>query len=89
VAHLHLGDEHPRAVAAGRGLSQAFWALVAGIIVAYVFFLALGAFGSAEVGVLTIVVIVLAALWIAHAIRAGRDAERDPRVRQQRERRGF
>jgi fatty acid desaturase len=89
VAHLHPGDGHPRIATAGRGLSQAFWALVAGVVVAYVFFLALGAFGSAEVGLLTVVVIVLAVLWIAHAIRAARVADRDPGVRAQRERRGF
>lgn len=89
MAHLHLGGEHPRVATAGRGLSQAFWALVAGVVVAYVFFLALGAFGSAEVGILTLVVVVLAVLWIAHAIRVGHAAAHDPSVRQQRERRGF
>jgi fatty acid desaturase len=89
VAHLHLGDEHPRVAAAGRGVSQAFWALVAGIVVAYVFFLALGAFGSAEVGIVTAVVVVLAALWIGHALFVARNAGRDPHVRKARERRGF
>jgi ABC-type transport system involved in cytochrome bd biosynthesis fused ATPase/permease subunit len=87
--HLHLRGEHPHAAAARRGLAQGFWALVAGVVVAYVFFLALGAFGWAEAGLLTIAVIVLALLWAAHVIRAARASRHDPRVLRQRERRGF
>lgn len=89
MAHLHLGDEHPRVAAAGRGLSQVFWAAVGGIVVAYVFFLALGAFGWGEAWAVTITVIVLGVLWAVHALLTARRNARDPRVTQARERRGF
>lgn len=89
MAHLHLGGEHPHAAAARRGVAQAFWALVAGVVVAYVFFLALGAFGWGEAGVLTVAVILLALLWVGHAILAARADPHDPRILRQRERRGF
>jgi hypothetical protein len=87
----HLSDEHPHLAATGRGLAAGFWALAAGVIVAYVFFLSLGAFGSAEVGILTAVVVVLAALWVLHGLAAVRrqHRDRDPAVVRQRERRGF
>lgn len=89
MAQLHVGDRHPRLAATGRGLSQAFWAIAAGVVVAYVFFLALGAFESGEALALTIVVIVLAALWVAHTVIASRQRARDPRLTRGRERRGF
>jgi fatty acid desaturase len=93
VAQLHLREGHPHLAAAGRGLTQAFWAVAAGIIVAYVFFLALGAFGSGEVLALTILVVVLAALWLVHAVldarRRNRRGGRDARMTRARERRGF
>lgn len=84
---LHLRGEHPRAAAARRLLSQTFWALIAGVVVAYVFFLALGAFGSSEAGLLTAVVVALAALWIGHAFYAARHSTQEQR--HERERRGF
>jgi fatty acid desaturase len=89
VNQLHIGGEHPRAGAARRLLSQAFWALIAGVVVAYVFFLALGAFGSSEVGLLTAAVIVLAVLWIGHALYVARHSAHDPHLTRERERRGF
>jgi fatty acid desaturase len=84
-----IAEGHPHLAATGRGLAAAFWALAAGVIVAYVFFLSLGAFGSAEVSVLTAVVIVLAALWVVHALADARRRARDPRIKSERERRGF
>lgn len=90
MAQLHLRGAHPHATAARRGATQAFWALVAGVVVAYVFFLALGAYGWGEAWIITAVVVVLALLWAVHAVvmaRAARD--RDPRLVRQRERRGF
>ena len=91
MGQLHIGGEHPRASAAGRVLSQAFWALIAGVVVAYVFFLALGAFGSSEAGLLTAVVIVLAVLWVAHAFYVARHSSDEQRLAREheRERRGF
>jgi len=91
VDHPHIRGEHPRAAAARRLLSQAFWALIAGVVVAYVFFLALGAFGSSEAGLLTAVVVVLAVLWIAHALYVARHSTQDQRLAREheRERRGF
>jgi uncharacterized membrane protein YhaH (DUF805 family) len=93
VADLHLRDGHPHLTAAGRGLTQAFWAIAAGIIVAYVFFLALGAFGSGEALALTVVVVALAALWLAHAAldvrRRHQAGRRDERITRAHERRGF
>lgn len=87
--HLHVGDDHPRLAATGRGFTQAFWAIAAGVIVAYVFFLALGAFGSGEVAAVTIAVIALSALWVVHGALDARRRARDPHVREARERRGF
>lgn len=90
-AHRQLGEEHPHLAATGRGLAAAFWALAAGVIVAYVFFLALGAFGSGEVGALTAAVIVLAALWVLHGLLATRRRRggQDAAIVHERERRGF
>lgn len=89
--HLHIRGEHPRATAARRVLSQAFWALIAGVVVAYVFFLALGAFDSSEAGLLTAVVVVLAVLWSGHAFHVARHSTPNERLAREheRERRGF
>lgn len=87
--------EERRIIATARGLSQAFWALAGGIVVAYVFFLALGAFSSREVGAVTVVVAVLALLWAVHAVRSAQrranapEGARDPAGIRARERRGF
>jgi hypothetical protein len=48
------------------GLIQALWAICASVVVAFVFFAALGAFKPAEVIEVTIVVVVLAAVLLAH-----------------------
>jgi fatty acid desaturase len=92
TAHAHGPTEgHPHLAATGRGLAAVFWALAAGVIVAYVFFLALGAFGSGEVGAVTVAVIVLAALWLLHGLlgmRQRRDGQ-DAAIVRERERRGF
>jgi hypothetical protein len=50
-------------------LSHAFWALCATIVVLFIFFAALGALEPSEALELTIVVLALAALWLAHAWR--------------------
>lgn len=68
---------------------NAFWVFALGIIAAYLFFFALGAFGFAEVLPLSLAVVALVVLWAAHAW-LGRNADgRDPRMVHARERRGF
>ena len=71
-------------------LTDTFWILVLALVVLFGFFLALGAFSPGQVAGLTIVVAVLAAAWIGHAIWDSR--HRDPHDRsiiRARERRGF
>jgi 4-hydroxybenzoate polyprenyltransferase len=71
-------------------LSETFWILVLAIVVLFAFFLALGAFELGEVVILTVVVILLALLWIAHAVWDSRHRDpHDPAVIRARERRGF
>ena len=57
-------------------LSETFWVLVLAIVVLFAFFAALGAFQVGEVMALTFIVIVLALLWVAHAMWDTR--HRDP-----------
>jgi fatty acid desaturase len=71
-------------------LSETFWILVLAIVVLFVFFLALGAFSPGDVVGVTLVVGLLAVLWIGHAVWDSR--HRDPHDRaiiRARERRGF
>ena len=71
-------------------LSDTFWILVLALVVLFAFFLALGAFSPGQVAGLTVAVIVLAVLWLAHAVWESR--HRDPHDRsivRARERRGF
>lgn len=84
----HPIRDHP---GAGRAAIDMFWVLAIGVIAAYAFFAALGAFSPGDAWGVTIAVVVLLALWIARALMAGRRAriERDPRLVHARERRGF
>jgi membrane protein implicated in regulation of membrane protease activity len=90
VSSVHMPHpirDHPRA---GRSVIDAFWVLAIGVIAAYAFFAALGAFSPGDVVGVTIAVGVLVALWIARALLARRgDDDRDPRLVHARERRGF
>ena len=71
-------------------LSDTFWVLVLAVVVLFAFFVALGAFSPGEVAALTLVVIVLAVLWLAHAVWDSRHRDpHDPAVIRARERRGF
>jgi uncharacterized membrane protein YdjX (TVP38/TMEM64 family) len=70
-------------------LRSFFWALALGVIAAYLFFFALGAFAFDDVLPVSIVVAVLVILWIVHAVLERRNDERDPRLVHARERRGF
>lgn len=87
--HLpHPIRNHP---AATRAAIDAFWALAVGLIAAYVFFAALGAFDPGDVLGVTIAVGILVVLcclrvWIE---RRHAESQRDPRLVHARERRGF
>ena len=71
-------------------LAATFWVLVLAVVVLFAFFVALGAFSPGEVVGLTIGVVVLAVLWIAHAMWDSRHADpHDPAMVRARERRGF
>lgn len=67
-----------------------FWILALGVIAGYLFFMALGAFSPGDVLPLSLLIAALIALWLAHAWIGRRShAESDPRLRHERERRGF
>jgi uncharacterized membrane protein YhaH (DUF805 family) len=71
-------------------LSETFWILVLAVIVLFAFFAVLGAFSPGQVAGLSVAVLILAVLWIAHAVWQSR--HRDPHDRslvRARERRGF
>ena len=71
-------------------LSETFWVLVLAVVVLFAFFVALGAFQPGEVMILTLVVAVLALLWMAHAVWDSRHRDpHDASVVRARERRGF
>jgi membrane protein implicated in regulation of membrane protease activity len=84
----HPIRDHPDA---GRAAIDLFWVLAMGVIAAYVFFAALGAFSPGDVLGVTIAVVVLVLLWVVRAVTSSRRAEddRDPRLVHARERRGF
>jgi len=91
MAAVHMPHpirDHP---GAGRAAVDAFWVLAIGVIAAYAFFAALGAFSPGDVLGVTIAVAVLLLLWIARAFLTAHRAraERDPRLVHARERRGF
>jgi steroid 5-alpha reductase family enzyme len=83
--------DHPNA---GRNVIDAFWVFAIGVIAAYAFFAALGAFDPGDVLGVTIAVAVLVVLWVARAWAVAHHAkaeriQRDPRIVHARERRGF
>jgi steroid 5-alpha reductase family enzyme len=84
----HPIRDHP---GAGRAAIDMFWVLAIGVIAAYAFFAALGAFSPGDVIGVTIAVGVLLLLWVARALISARRATqaRDPRLVHARERRGF
>jgi heme exporter protein D len=72
-------------------LRNLFWVLSLGVIAAYLFFFALGAFAIDEALPLSIAVAVLIVLWVVHAWLQRRHADNklDPLLVRARERRGF
>ena len=84
----------PRRVAAApaRLLRGAFWTIAIAVIAGYVFFAVVVGFSITDALGATLLVAALGVAWIAHAVWARRhhdDLERDPRVRDARQRRGF
>jgi steroid 5-alpha reductase family enzyme len=85
----HPLRDHPGAT---RAAVDAFWVLAIGVIAAYAFFAALGAFSPGDALPLTIVVGILLVLFCVRAWTGRRRtsaAEKDPRLVHARERRGF
>ncbi len=72
-------------------LRNLFWVLSLGVIAAYLFFFALGAFAIDEVLPISIAVGALIVLWAVHAWlqRKHADGTLDPMLMRARERRGF
>jgi len=87
--HLHL-PHADRLSASTRGVREAFWVAVLGVVAVFGFFLMLGAVKPSTAGVATMIVAALGALYAAHAWWVARHtAGRDPREVRARERRGF
>jgi TRAP-type C4-dicarboxylate transport system permease large subunit len=92
MAAVHLPHplrDHP---SAARTAVDAFWALAIGVIAAYAFFAALGAFSPGDVLGVTIAVGILLGLFVLRAWIAKRHGpvhDKDPRLTHARERRGF
>jgi TRAP-type uncharacterized transport system fused permease subunit len=71
-------------------MRESFWVLLISIVVLFVFLLAMGAYSPGQVAGLTLVMVALFVLWVAHAAWVARRADkRDPRAIAARERRGF
>lgn len=92
MAAVHMPHplrDHPGAT---RTAVDAFWALAIGVIAAYAFFAALGAFSPGDVLGVTIAVAILVLLFCVRAwltSRRGPAHDKDPRLVHARERRGF
>ena len=69
-------------------IRTAAWALMGAVVLLFVFFFAIGGIDPSEAWVLTIVVAVLATLWIVHFWLTHRGRE-EVTSRTDRERRGF
>jgi hypothetical protein len=74
-----------------RFVREAFWVIALSVILAYAFFMVLGAFDPGDAAGVSIAVAVLGLLWLLHAWAGRRHSgdPRDPRVVEARERRGF
>jgi TRAP-type C4-dicarboxylate transport system permease large subunit len=92
MASVHMPHplrDHPGAT---RTAIDAFWVLAIGVIAAYAFFAALGAFSPGDTLGVTIAVAILVGLFCLRAWamrRHGPVHEKDPRLVHARERRGF
>lgn len=72
------------------GVSGFFWGLALALVILFVFLAGMGAWDPLEVVTLSVAVLAVAVLWVAHATWVRRRADpRAPDVIRQRERRGF
>jgi membrane protein YdbS with pleckstrin-like domain len=84
---VHLSPRAARILAV---LSETFWVLVIAVVAMFAFFFVLGAFSPGQAVLVTLVVVALALLWVAHAMWVARHSDgRSPSIRRDRERRGF
>jgi hypothetical protein len=81
------GDRRSTDTEARFGLVPAFWALIGALVVAYLFFVALGGVDPSDAPVATGIALALAVLWLAHSWRRLLIGSRSPSG--DRERRGF
>jgi uncharacterized membrane protein (DUF485 family) len=80
----------PRMARVWAAMSESFWILLLSLVVLFTFFVALGAFSPREAVGITVAVVVMAVLWVVHAVWVSRHSDgRDPRAISARERRGF
>jgi hypothetical protein len=89
---MATGNADQRRFDVVEGLRGTFWLVVLAAIVLYVFFGILGAFKIGNALPLTLFVIALAVLWLAHAWvdrRHRYEEGQDPKLRAARQRRGF
>jgi hypothetical protein len=71
-------------------LSETFWVLVLGLVCLFAFFVLMGALSPTQAVGVSIGALVLAALWVAHAVWEARHrVGRDLAAIRARERRGF
>jgi hypothetical protein len=69
MSTLHLPSPHDGSHPRLSSMAHAFWAVCGTVVVAFIFFAALGAFDPADAVVPTVVVLVLATLWVSHSWR--------------------
>jgi hypothetical protein len=85
VPHVHrLEQDHPRLRTARIGA----WTLCGGLVGLYIFFVVLGGVSPSEAKTATVVVVVLALMWLVHSWRRIW-AEGNVSPHRDRERRGF
>jgi Ca2+/Na+ antiporter len=71
-------------------LSETFWLFVLGVVCLFAFFVLMGALSPGQAVGVSLSVLALAILWVAHAMWTARHrAARDPAAIRARERRGF
>jgi hypothetical protein len=78
MSTLHLPRLHDDSHRRLSSVAHVFWAVSGTVVVAFIFFAALGAFDPADAEGLTVAVLVLATLWVSHSWRQLWREEREP-----------
>ncbi len=92
MAQRHTDPDRRGRSGPGEAIRGAFWTVAIAVIAGYAFFAVVGAFSLTDAVAATFLVGALALLWIVHAVIERRHhdaAQRDPRMRAARQRRGF